>query len=105
MSDGTAERFADIEARLFPLEEEIRRKALLCSVNLNDETQLMALLRHHYEQCADPKSPVCDELRGLLVLRYQMEKNCSEAIGGEHCEEVLADIAAHLARLGFSTPS
>ena len=41
------------------------------------------------------------ELRGLLVLRYGMEKNAAEQVGVETLKQILLDAEEHLAIEGF----
>lgn len=42
-----------------------------------------------------------DELRGLLVLRYDLETRCVDAVGITATRQILIEVEAHLARDGF----
>ena len=47
------------------------------------------------------QSHLYEELRGLLVLRYDMEAHCVEVVGAFATRQILVESEAHLARDGF----
>lgn len=47
------------------------------------------------------QSHLREELRGLLVMRYDIETHCVEAVGAFATRQILVETEAHLARDGF----
>lgn len=92
-----------IEASFEALNERIARLSISLGIALDEDRQIHELLcmseplhrhdPHHVRSWT--------ELRGLLVLRYSMEKNFAEKVGAETLRQILLDAESHLERSGF----
>lgn len=92
-----------IEASFEALNERIARLSIGLGIELNEEQQIHELLstaepRHHRDT---HQMRSWTELRGLLVLRYSMEKNFAEKVGAETLRQILLEAESHLERSGF----
>ena len=92
-----------LEASFEALNARIARLAISLGMTLDHEDQIHDLLRSpqavHF---ADPQHKrYWTELRGLLVLRYGMEKSAAEKVGVETLKQILIDAEEHLAIEGF----
>lgn len=92
-----------IEASFEALNERIARLSIGLGLELSHDHQIHELL-------CTPQAPQAHdlhqarswtELRGLLVLRYSMEKNLAEKIGVETLKQILIEAESHLERSGF----
>lgn len=101
--DLTAGPLHRIEASFEALNARIARLAIGLGVPLDQDQHIHDILQspqprhsidpHHIRQWT--------ELRGLLVLRYGMEKNYAQQIGAEALKQILIDAEEHLALEGF----
>jgi hypothetical protein len=92
-----------IEASFEALNERIARLSISLGIELNEEHQIHELLsmaepRQHHDT---HQVRSWTELRGLLVLRYSMEKNFAEKVGAETLKQILLEAESHLERSGF----
>lgn len=92
-----------IEASFEALNARIARLAIGLGVALDHDQHIHDILQsprpHH---STDPHHQrQWTELRGLLVLRYGMEKNYAEQIGAQALKQILIDAEEHLALEGF----
>ncbi|MFM6990094.1 MAG: hypothetical protein ACKOWD_02155 [Rhodoferax sp.] len=92
-----------LEASFEALNARIARLAISLGVPLEHETHIHDLLRSPQSvSFADPQHKrYWTELRGLLVLRYGMEKSAAEQVGVETLKQILLDAEEHLAIEGF----
>lgn len=92
-----------LEASFEALNARIARLAISLGVPLDHEDHIHEILRSpHSVYFADPQHKrYWIELRGLLVLRYGMEKNAAEQVGVETLKQILLDAEEHLAIEGF----
>ena len=79
-----------IEASFEALNERIARLSISLGIELNEEHQIHELLsmaepRQHHDT---HQVRSWTELRGLLVLRYSMEKNFAEKVGAETLKQI-----------------
>ena len=92
-----------IEASFEALNERIARLSISLGIELNEEHQIHDLLSmaepHQHHDTHQVRS--WTELRGLLVLRYSMEKNFAEKVGAETLKQILLEAESHLERSGF----
>ena len=92
-----------IEASFEALNARIARLAISLDVPLDHDQHIHEILK------SPPPSDTTDphqrrywiELRGLLVLRYSMEKNIAEQIGAQTLKQILIDAEEHLSIEGF----
>ncbi|MFM2348170.1 MAG: hypothetical protein RL654_2923 [Pseudomonadota bacterium] len=99
---------AQIEKLCEELNLRIARLALMLGVSLDDETQLARMLApvprpndrdsHSARHEADART----ELRGLLLLRGELEKRCVDEFGPATAGEMLLDVEAAMVRHGFA---
>lgn len=92
-----------IEASFEALNERIARLSIGLGIALNEDQQIHELLCMKQPQhCHDPHHVRSwTELRGLLVLRYSMEKNFAEKVGAETLKQILLEAESHLVSSGF----
>lgn len=89
------------------LDKQIARLALLCGADLSRNEVVIALIKGNYATCnahvGDPKYR--EELRALLMMKYKIEASCVDAIGAEHCAQLIAEQDDKLRRAGFPPQS
>jgi hypothetical protein len=92
-----------IEASFEALNARIARLALILDVPLVHDQHVQAVLQKPQPgDCSTPQeSRLWSELRGLLVLRYGMEKNYAEQLGATTLKQILIDAEEHLELEGF----
>lgn len=92
-----------IEASFEALNARIARLAMALGVPLDEDQHIHAILQSRQPQhSSDPHHRrQWTELRGLLVLRYGMEKNYAQQIGADTLKQILIDAEEHLALEGF----
>jgi hypothetical protein len=92
-----------MEASFEALNARIARLAISLDVPLDHEDHIHDILKSpQATYFADPQHKrYWIELRGLLVLRYGMEKNAAEMVGVETLKQILIDAEEHLALEGF----
>jgi hypothetical protein len=99
------------ESTVTDLTMRIARLAIALGLRLDDESDVHRVL-HHAEAPppADDHTPhklhlrtrAWVELRGLLVLRYEIERHLVEDMGLEISRRILEDAELHLSMAGFS---
>ena len=92
-----------LEASFEALNARIARLAISLGVPLDHEEHIHELLRSPQAvDFADPQHKrYWIELRGLLVLRYGLEKSAVEKVGVQTLKQILMDAEEHLAIEGF----
>ena len=68
--------FEHYDRELMDLDNEIRRYAAICGVNLANRHEVEACLRNHHASWADDKAR--ESLEGLLILRIKLETEMLE---------------------------
>ena len=63
------------------MDERIKRLALSCGVNLKTHDAIVSLIKGDFSVCARGESPKRSELRGLLMLKYNIEEACIAQLG------------------------
>lgn len=69
--------FEHYDRELSDLDNEIRRYAALCQVDLSKPHEIEACLRQHHTDWAEDKAREC--LQGLLLLRIKLETEMMES--------------------------
>lgn len=79
------------DRELGELDKQIVRLGKLCGLDLSHEETVTALLRGEIgpERFPPDVRKLILLLKGLLALRYQVEKQCVEDVGPAHCREIL----------------
>ena len=103
-------RLQRMEASIEALNTRIARLAIALGVSLENENELARVMHQiqsqaesHGFQSTPERRQVGQwtELRGLLVLRYGVEKHLVDELGVTVTRELLAEAESHLVRLGF----
>ena len=92
-----------IEASFEALNERIARLSIGLGIALDEDQQIHELLCMPQPKHSQDPHHVRSwtELRGLLVLRYSMEKNFAEKVGADTLKQILLEAESHLERAGF----
>ncbi len=99
---------AQIEKLCEELNLRIARLALMLGVSLDDEAQLARMLAPRPRLDAGDshgtrhEAAARTELRGLLLLRGELEKRCVDEFGAATAGEMLIDVEAAMVRHGFA---
>ena len=103
IQDGPQGPLHRMEASFEALNARIARLAISLGVPLDHEEHIHDILKSpQATSFADPHHKrYWIELRGLLVLRYGMEKSAVEQVGAETLKQILIDAEEHLAIEGF----
>jgi hypothetical protein len=88
------------EAAFENLSKGIARLAIALGLDLETDLGLRNALKP--ERYGDAhKRQGYESLRGLLTLRYQMEKQLVEEMGTQAMHQIVVDVEAHMERIGF----
>lgn len=107
MQDDEAEAFqafldlmARKEAALEGLNTRIARLAIALGLDLTTDVGLRQAMEPG--RVFEPRQrPFLEELRGLLTLRYLMEKQLVDELGSQSLHEIVTDVERHMERIGF----
>jgi hypothetical protein len=88
------------DMELYEMEKRIRRLAISCDFELTD-TNIVAFIRGNDEMCTGGEEHTRKELRGLLMLKYNIEEHCIQTVGAEKCLQVVSAMNKQLRREGF----
>jgi hypothetical protein len=108
--DSRTSHLQRMEASFEELNARIARLAIALGVSLENENELARVMHQlqgqtesHSVQSTPERRHACNwtELRGLLVLRYGMEKRLVDEVGVTVTRQLLVEAEAHLVRLGF----
>ncbi len=86
------------------LDKRIARMAIGLNVDLSDEENLLTIIHQkheHFESNHSHEKTHIHELRGLIVLRYGIEKQYVELIGAKATKQLLLIAEEHLLQMGF----
>jgi hypothetical protein len=98
VSAARQELMARKETALQGLNMRIARLAIALGLELDTDVGLRMAL----EPGLTPhQRPFLDELRGLLTLRYQMEKQFVDEVGNQLTHQIVAEVEQHMERIGF----
>jgi hypothetical protein len=98
------------EVTVTELTMRIARLAIALGLKLDEEQDVHRVLHHaspstpageHLERVVHLRSRAWTELRGLLVLRYEMERHLVEDMGLQLSRRILEDAELHLTIAGF----
>jgi hypothetical protein len=86
------------------VEARIGRLALLCGADLSRPEVVIGLIKGNFAVCGrdvgvDPVHR--DELRALLMLKYDIKASCVDSIGTADCARLMAEQDEKLRRRGF----
>lgn len=86
------------------LDTRIGRLALLCGADLSRRDVIVHLIKGQFGDC-DHAAGIANEhrqeLRALLMMKYNIELSCIDAIGAEQCAQLIAAHDDKLRRRGF----
>lgn len=102
---GTAEfnMTAQLRTVCLDLDKRIARLAMLLGLELDVPADMSKLLHHARFSLADSvqEKRLWEELRGLVMLRDEMEKRCVDMVGPAAAGEILVAVETEMIRLGF----
>ncbi len=85
---------------LYEMEERIRRLAISCNIELTD-ANIVAIIRKNFSICPHGPNAKSNELRGLLMMKYNIEEHCIESVGAEKCLQIVTELNEKLKKHGF----
>ena len=88
------------EAALEGLNTRIARLAIALGLELGTDVGLRSALAPGLK-LAPHQQPFLAELRALVTLRYQMEKQLVEELGSQTLHTIIADVELHMESIGF----
>ncbi len=90
------------ENELLALDERISRLSLVCGVDINIDENIVSLIKGNFSICKKANDHTARELRGLLMLKYNIEEHCVEELGADKCLTIINDIHEKMKHEGFS---
>lgn len=108
--DPEVQRLQRMESSLEELNARIARLAIGLGVSLKNENELAGVIRQFQVQAELPElqstperrlAAKWTELRGLLVLRYGVERRFVDQVGATATRQLLVEAEERLARVGF----
>lgn len=96
------------DTEIHALEQRIGRLALLCGADLSRPEIIIGLIKGNFSACSHQGAATHEhqkELRALLMMKYQIESSCIDAIGTEQCAQLIAEQDERLRRNGFPPQS
>ena len=96
------------EMEIHALDERIGRLALLCGADISRPESVLRLIKRQFETCTHGDAVGMqhrDELRSLLIMKYQIEVSCIDAMGVQDCARLIVEQNERLRRSGFPPES
>jgi hypothetical protein len=90
------------DKELYALDKRIRRLAIACGVDVTQDGIIVSLIKGNYGVCPSGNNPKREELRGLLMLKYNIEEHCIDSIGVDECLQIIEEVENKLRKQGFS---
>jgi hypothetical protein len=93
---------AHLHAICLDLDKRIARLALSLGLMLDEAPDMARLMQHVSAEGAPLRQERSwQELRGLVLLRHEMEKRCVDLLGAATAGEMLLEIECQMAQFGF----
>lgn len=89
------------DKELYALDERINRLAISCGLDINDNAIIVSLIKGDYSVCKQGNNPKRQELRGLLMLKYNIEEHCINDLGVNECSEIIEKVNLKMQQHGF----
>jgi hypothetical protein len=89
------------DQEIFALDKRINRLAISCGVDLKQEGIIVSLIKGNYSVCTRGKNRRRKELRGLLMLKYDIQEDCIESLGAGKCSLIIDKVNEKLRKRGF----
>ena len=89
------------DQELYAVDARIARLGIACGVDLGNRDVIVALIKGNYAVCPHANMVKRDELRGLLMLKYDIEERCIESIGTDQCHYLIEEKEAKLRKRGL----
>ena len=90
------------DQELYALDERIKRLAISCGIDLKQKDIIVSLIKGSYSVCHRGNNPICEELRGLLMLKYDIQKHCIDSLVASRCSQIIDEVDEKLRKRGFS---
>lgn len=75
---------------------ELARNALLCRVDLSQESNVRAVLAGDSSVCGADNPPAFRQMRGLLMLHYVTRERAFEALEPAEVQTIVADVVQRI---------
>lgn len=92
------EKYGD---ELYALDERINRLAISCSIDIHDNAMIVSLIKGDYSVCKRGDNPKRKELRGLLMLKYNIEEHCINDLGVNECSDIIEKVNRKIQQHGL----
>lgn len=90
------------DEELYALDKRIKRLAISCGIDLSQKDIIVSLIKGNYSVCTKGDNPKKNELRGLLMLKYDIQEHCIASLGTDKCLEIVEEIDEKLKKCGFT---
>ena len=109
--DPQAQRLHRMESSIEALNARIARLAIALDVSLKSDDEVARVMNRHLVPAVPHESQITsehhmaykwEELRGLLVLRYDVETRYVDQVGVTATRQILIEAEEHLVREGFN---
>ena len=90
------------DEELLALDKRIKRLAISCGIDLDKKGIIVSLIKGDYSMCSSGANPKRKELRGLLMLKYDIQEHCIESLGTDECFKIVEGVDDKLKKAGFN---
>ncbi len=94
--------YGHYDEELLALDKRIKRLAISCGIDLNQKGIIVSLIKGNYTVCTSGNNPKRKELRGLLMLKYDIQEHCIHSLGTDNCLKIVEGVDNKLKKAGFS---
>ena len=81
---------------LFALDQKIMRLAISCGIDLAQNNVIVSLIKGDYSVCSRGDNPKRETLRGLLMMKYKIEKDCVDSLGVDECYKIVNEVESKI---------
>lgn len=89
------------DQELYALDQRIKRLAISCGIDLKQKDIIVSLIKGNYSVCQSGNNPKRKELRGLLMLKYDIQEHCIHSLGVDKCSQIIDEVDEKLREKGF----
>lgn len=90
------------DEELLALDKRIKRLAISCGLDLSQKGIIVSLIKGDYSVCTNDNNPKKQELRGLLMLKYDIQEHCLHSLGTDSCYKIVEEVDEKLKKAGFN---
>ena len=89
------------DREIYALDERINRLAISCGIDIKQKDIIVSLIKGNYSVCTRGNNPKREELRGLLMIKYDIQKHCIDSLGVNKCSQIIDEVDEKLRKRGF----